>query len=184
MSALRGLLVLLLGWWTVSLSSGLSRWCFLDLANLAFHEAGHVFLGSRGSTLHYLGGTFFQLLIPALLAAYFLLRRRDVFAAAVCTWWLGESANNVRIYMADARDLALPLVGGGDHDWNELFHRFGLLGESSVASIAGTTRALAIVLMLVGLTWSVWWVLPDDLRRRASDPLLARWPKLSLLLEA
>jgi len=138
----------------------------LDLVNLAFHEAGHVFLRPFGHILHVLGGTLFQLGVPALLVVYFLTRRRDPFAAAICLWWLGESLINVATYMADARDLALPLVGGGEHDWNELFFRFGLLAEPRVAAVSSTTRGLGIVTMLAGLAWGLVFVLPARLRSR------------------
>ena len=42
--------------------------------------------------------------------------------------------------MADARELQLELVGGGEHDWNELFYRFRLLSEESVATVARRPR--------------------------------------------
>src|SRR5262249_30280440 len=87
-----------------------------------------------------------------LLAGYFL--RRDPpqpVGTAACVWWIGENLVNVSVYMADARDLALPLVGGGDHDWNELFYRFGLLGQESVSVVSGGTRGAGIVVMLLGL---------------------------------
>jgi hypothetical protein len=148
------LLLILPAWWTVRLGFGFASWCFLDGVNLAFHEAGHLFFSFGGSTLHYLGGTLGQVLVPAALGAHFLLRREQPFAAALCLWWLGESLVNVSIYMADARALALPLVGGGDHDWNELFHRFGLLGEDAVLRTSGLTRAAGVLTMLAGLAWA------------------------------
>jgi hypothetical protein len=157
-------LALLLGWWTVRLGFGISRWCFVDYVNLPFHEAGHIFLRPFGSTLHYLGGTIFQLLVPGLLIGYFLVRVINRFAAAVCTWWLGQSLVNVSFYMADARNLQLPLVGGGDHDWNHLFYTFGVLGEGQVAAISMTTRLLGTAVMLLGLAWCVVFVLPPHLR--------------------
>ena len=166
---LRVALVALLARWTLRLASGSSTWCFVDWANVPFHEAGHVLLGVCGSTLHFLGGTIFQLGVPALLVWYFLARRREAFGAACCLWWVGESLNNASIYMADARDLALPLIGGGEHDWNELFFRFGVLDEPSVQAIAAGTRMAGVVLMLLGLAWAVTFVLP---RRMRSDLVL------------
>jgi hypothetical protein len=180
-----GLLILvgLLGWWTLTLGTGLSRWCFLDYVNLAFHEAGHLAFGPCGSTMTYLGGTLGQLLVPVLLGANFLLREGRPHGAAVCVWWLGQSLINVSIYMADARSLALPLVGGGDHDWNELFFRFGLLGEGSVQGVSAATHGLGVVFMLVGLAWTVTFVLPGHRRERLRDALAGRWPWTSVLLD-
>jgi hypothetical protein len=163
-------LLALLGLWTARLVAVPGRGCFLDLINLAFHEAGHLFLTPFGSTLHVLGGTLGQLAVPLLLAVYFLLAApASPLGAAVCAWWFGENLVNISVYMADARDLALPLVGGGEHDWNELFYRFGLLGENSVRVVSSGTRGAGIVLMLLGLGWVAFFALP----RRTRDTLIA-----------
>jgi len=142
------------GYWTIRLLLAPAHGVALDLVNLAFHEAGHLFLTPLGSTLHYLGGTLGQVAVPVGLAVYFLRSNpaRPIGAAA-CVWWAGENLVNVSVYMADARDLALPLVGGGDHDWNELFYRFGLLGADSVRSVSAATRGLGTLTMLAGLAW-------------------------------
>jgi hypothetical protein len=170
----RLVLIGVVAWWTVRLAAGATQWCFLDLVNLAFHEAGHVFLRPFGSTLHYLGGTLFQLAVPILLAIYFAVKRADLFATAFCGWWLGESLVNVSVYMADARELSLPLVGGGDHDWNELFYRFGVLDEGSVAAISSTTRTMGVVVMVAGLVWLTFFVLPAWLREAMATRLKRR----------
>jgi len=176
-------LLALLAFWTARLLAVPSRGCFLDLVNLAFHEAGHIFLTPFGSTAHYLGGTLGQLAVPALLAAYFLLvDPARPQGAAVCVWWAGENLINVSVYMADARDLALPLVGGGDHDWNELFYRFGLLGEDSVRIVSGGTRGAGIVLMLLGLGWVTFFALPSRTRDTLIAAVEAQAPALLFLL--
>ena len=153
----------LLVWWTVRLGGGFASWCFLDLVNLAFHEFGHLAFTPFGSTMHYLGGSLFQLMVPGMLVFYFLLRRDDPVGASFCFWWVGESLINVSVYMADARELTLPLVGGGDHDWNELFYRFGLLGEASVARVSGATHVIGTMVMVVGLAWFLYFVMPTRL---------------------
>jgi hypothetical protein len=159
-------LLLLLGWWTFRLVTGISTGCLLDLVNLAFHEFGHLAFTPFGSTAHYLGGSIFQLAVPGVLIGYFLWWRAEAVGAAFCFWWLGESLVNVSVYMADARELNIPLVGGGDHDWNELFFRFGLLGESSVARVSGATHALGTLIMVAGLLWWTYFVLPTELQLR------------------
>ena len=172
-TALRVGLLLLLVFWTVRLASGAVDWCALDLVNLVFHEAGHVILRPFGSTLHLLGGTLLQLAVPAVLVGYFLTKRRDPFAAGVCGWWLGESLVNVARYMADARDLELPLIGG-EHDWNELFWRFGVLDESSVAAISSATRGLGIMVMVAGLVWLGVLLLPRSTRDALAQRVVRR----------
>jgi hypothetical protein len=177
-------LLALLGFWTVRLVAVPGRGCFLDLVNLAFHEAGHLFLTPFGSTVHYLGGTLGQLAVPALLAAYFLLfGQASPLGAAACAWWFGENLVNISVYMADARDLALPLVGGGDHDWNELFYRFGLLGEPSVRVVSGGTLCAGIVTMLLGLGWVTLFALPSRTREVLTAAVEAQAPALLFLLK-
>ncbi len=176
--ALMALLVL----WTVRLASGMARGCFLDLVNLAFHEAGHLLCAPLGSTLHYLGGTLGQLAVPVLLAAYFLSRGEQPFAAACCTWWAGENLVNIGVYMSDARSLLLPLVGGGDHDWNELFYRFGLLGQDSVVFVSTLTHRLGVLIMFLGLAWAAYFVLSTRLQETVRESLTTRLPALSRLM--
>src|SRR5260221_14305884 len=53
---LRAPIVLLIGWWTCSLAAAEQPTCFLDGIDLAFHEAGHIFLAPFRETIHVLGG--------------------------------------------------------------------------------------------------------------------------------
>jgi hypothetical protein len=178
----RAALVVWLLWWTLGIVTGSVTWRFIDLANLAFHEAGHVFLSPFGSTVSFLGGTIFQLLVPLGLAVYFVLQRASPFAAACCAWWLGESLTNVAVYMADARELQLDLVGGGEHDWNELFYRFGMLSEDSVAAVSTTTRGVGILFLLIGLAWGIYFLLPESTRACLRAPVVERLPWAARLL--
>lgn len=175
--------VVLLGWWTVSASSSARPYLFIDGVNLAFHEAGHLVFAPFGFTLGILGGTLGQLLVPGLLAAYFLVQQRNPFPAAVCLWWVGESLTNVAVYMADARVLKLDLVGGGEHDWNRLFYQFGLLGEDSVARVSGLTHLLGVVVMLAGLVWILYFALPVDKKEAIARRLTDRLPATRLLFD-
>lgn len=108
----------------------------LDFVNLAFHEAGHVFLGFFGRFISMLGGTVFQLLIPVVCLVH-LKRRGANLGWQLCLFWLGQSLLNVSIYAGDAVKQALPLVGGGEHDWNYLLGELGLLAHT-----AGVARLL------------------------------------------
>jgi hypothetical protein len=184
-------LLALLGYWTIRLCAAAQPSCPLDLVNLAFHEAGHLFLIPFGETAHVLGGSLGQLAVPAGLSAHFLVRRRQPFAAAVCAWWTGENLVNISVYMADARTLRLDLVGGGEHDWNTLFYQFGLLSEESVARISGLTRGAGLALMVAGLVWAcatILWAsdarLPAVVRERLDRAAGERSPALRYLLES
>lgn len=184
MNWLRAGLLALLGCWTIRFIVTAQPGCPLDLVNLAFHEAGHLFLMPFGETAHFLGGTLGQLAVPAGLSAYFLVRRRQPFAAAVCAWWVGENLVNIAVYMADARTLRLDLVGGGEHDWNTLFYQFGLLSEESVARVSGLTRGLGLALLVLGLVWGCATILPAALRQRIDRAAGERSPALRYLLES
>ena len=98
----------------------------IDHANLLFHEAGHIIFGIFGSTLGLYGGTLGQLVFPIVTSLIFL-RERAIASFAVSMLWLFENFFNIARYMADARARELPLVGGGDHDWTNIFARWGLL---------------------------------------------------------
>jgi hypothetical protein len=168
--------VVAVGWWTARLSVAEAPWCFLDYVNLAFHEAGHLVFTPLGSTMHFLGGTLGQLIVPVGLVFYFVLKQKSL-GAAFCSWWTGESLVNVARYMADARELELPLVGGGEHDWNELFFRFGLLGQGPVEAISTWTHRLGVLLMLAGVAWCGYSALPPSAREAIRDRIARRAPR-------
>src|SRR6185503_6963725 len=66
--------------------------------------------------------------------------------------WFFENFLNIARYMADARVLQLPLVGGGDHDWNTILARWDILMyETRIATalrIIGWIGIVASVLMV------------------------------------
>jgi hypothetical protein len=177
------LLVGLLAWWTIRLVVLRSQWVFIDYPNLAFHEAGHVFATAFGEFIHYLGGSVFQVAVPALLIVHFLVRARSPLGGAFCLWWAGESLHNVSIYMADAWVMALPLVGGGDHDWRYLFSRLGVLEEATIGSIATTTAVIAVIIMMAGLGWCVVLAAPSHIRGSIREKLASSAPILGDLVD-
>ena len=99
---------------------------WLDSLDLAIHETGHLVFAFGGERLALLGGTLFQLLVPAAFVAA-LWHQGDRHGATVPLWWLGQSCWNVSVYIKDARAQELPLVGGGEHDWAILLGELGLL---------------------------------------------------------
>lgn len=115
---------------------------FIDGVNLAFHEAGHLFLTPFGRWMHFMGGTLGQLVFPVALVVYFL-REDKPFEAAVCGLWTAESLMYVAWYMADAQAMAIPRVGGGIHDWNWMLGRTGLLPYCK--TMASTLHLLASI---------------------------------------
>jgi len=125
-------------------------WSFIDNVNLPVHETGHLLFAPFGDTMQLLGGTLLQLLFPLVFAGYFTLQR-DEHAASVAVWWVGQNCLNIARYMADAQPMDLPLVGGGEHDWNILFAQWNVLGQS--LQYAQLTRGFGVLVMLVACVW-------------------------------
>jgi len=122
----------------------------LDGANLAFHEAGHLFFGLLGSTLGLYGGTLGQLAFPIAAAVNFR-HRHQAAGAALSGVWLFQNLLNIARYMADARAQVLPLVGGGEHDWYHIFSRWGVLERDT--AIAAVTQTIGWLGMVGCVVW-------------------------------
>ena len=116
----------------------------LDTTALLLHEAGHVFFAPFGWTVHLLGGSLFQLILPGLFVVSFLgqLYRPGVQIALV--WW-GQNALYVSTYAADAQERALPLITNdpATHDWWNLLRAAGLLPYDDV--VGGLFLGLALI---------------------------------------
>ncbi|CAN5640901.1 hypothetical protein BH23GEM9_BH23GEM9_06630 [soil metagenome] len=99
---------------------------------LIFHEAGHVLFIPFGEFMMVLGGSLFQLMVPAFFIAYFL-RRQDAYAACFAGLYLAASLAGVAEYIADARAGELPLLGGerSNHDWTFLLIEMKLLNSDT-----------------------------------------------------
>jgi hypothetical protein len=130
------------------------RFIFLiDHTNLAFHEAGHVIFGLFGGTLGLYGGTLGQLVFPFVAVTAFWLRR-EAISFAIAGVWLFENFLNIAHYMADARAQVLPLVGGGEHDWTNIFSRWSVLSsDTRIASFVNTLGWLGMTSMGVWLMY-------------------------------
>jgi hypothetical protein len=161
--AVRALLLAGLLSWTVSfLRHGLDSehlmGSFLHLVNLPFHEAGHIFLAPFGRFLTVFGGSLLQVLVPLVCGAVFLSKNREPFAAAVMAWWAGESLMDLAPYIADARALRLPLLGGRTgaevegHDWEYLLQTTGLLAHD--VTLGRLSFALGALAMVAALAWA------------------------------
>ncbi len=126
--------------------------------DLVFHEAGHVLFMPFGRIMTILGGSLFQVALPFALGAAFLTYNKDAFAASACLWWTGQSLMDVAPYIADARALMLPLLGGGtgadrpgSHDWENLLKAWNML-ESDIV-IARFVDFLGSGILFMALAW-------------------------------
>lgn len=129
------------------------RFLIFDYVNLPFHEFGHLFFAPFGETLAILGGTIMQIAIPFGIMLNFLYRREPA-GFAFSGFWVGENFLYTSVYVADARKMDLPLVGGGEHDWNILLSKWGLL--SSDAFIARLFSTFGWVVMICFVAWFIW----------------------------
>jgi hypothetical protein len=128
----------------------------LDHANLLFHEAGHPIIGLLSKRLEPYGGTIGQLIFPCVLAVGFW-RKRNPLAVAAAAIWFFENWLNIARYMADARAMLLPLVGGGDHDWNTILGRWNLLQyDTQIASVITVVAWIGIVSACAWVLWRTW----------------------------
>lgn len=131
---------------------------FWHLVNLPFHEAGHVIMGIFGHFIGSLGGTLGQLVMPLVCMATFLIKTRDTFAASFCLWWFGLNFMDIAPYIADARSLSMPLLGGntgmdspyGFHDWEFILKETGLINyDLTIASLSMNSGRIIVFLSIL-----------------------------------
>ena len=129
---------------------------FMGGVTMALHEAGHVLFSFFGRFMTVLGGSLFQLLVPAALTLGFVYWYKNTFAAAVTTWWLGFSCMDLAPYIHDAKERQL-LLGHrgsevpGSHDWNYLLRWTDSL--DSYESIAVFTNFTGELLVVLSILW-------------------------------
>jgi hypothetical protein len=108
-----------------------------------------------GETMTNLGGSLFQVIVPAAFVAYFA-RTRQRYAAAVTMSWVAINLLNVARYIGDARAQELPLLGGEDsiHDWWYLLINWDLLPRDlTIARWVHFAGAVAFLAAIVGGGW-------------------------------
>ena len=134
---------------------------FLHHVLLPFHEAGHYAIFRWfGQFIMILGGTLAQHLMPIVIGVALLVKQRDPFGAAVFAWLLGFSVIDMAVYMYDAFDPQLVLLGGltgaesDAHDWQNIFGDLGLLRHARGIGIFFGWVGKAM--MLAALAWAGW----------------------------
>jgi hypothetical protein len=120
------------------------------------HELGHLLAGFMPRMFMFLAGSVMQVAVPLGLAAYFLLRRKDWASAGFCLAWAGTSARDVAVYVADAPVQALPLIGGGTHDWAYLLGPQGFDCIDRAGAIARSVEVLGLLMVIGGVGVCLW----------------------------
>ena len=128
----------------------------LSGADLGVHEFGHLVFFWSPRIWQQFAGSFMQVALPLVVAAYFL-RRGDRLAVIVALAWTAESLNNVSVYVYDATRMVLPLFNddgsGSGHDWHNILGELGLLGHTD--QITALVRGLSVTLFLAALALAV-----------------------------
>jgi len=92
-------------------------------------------------------------------------RKKQAIGITASSIWFFENWLNIARYLADARRMELPLVGGGDHDWNTILSRWDLLQYD--AQIAAILKILAWMGIAASCGWLAWRAWQD--RNRGSE---------------
>jgi hypothetical protein len=159
-------------WRDSDIRAGESGSHFLHMILLPFHEAGHVIFRWFGQFIMTLGGTLGQHLMPIVLGGALLIRRRDPFGAAIFFWLLGFSVIDMSVYMYDAFDPKLMLLGGSTgaesdgHDWQNTFGDLGLLRRAR--GIGLFFGWLGKAMMFAALAWAAWVLRLQDRAKSAT----------------
>ncbi len=174
----RALVLAVLAYWTWRLAAepmGSYSLGLVDMANLVFHEAGHILFLPLGSFMTSLGGSLMQFLVPLVCMATFIFKTRDLYAAAVALWWAGENLVDIAPYVADARALQLVLLGGHTgaevvgHDWEAILGALGWLPYD--LTLGRACHRAGVLVMLGAIAWGGWVLREQYLRiRTAGDP--------------
>ncbi len=129
---------------------------FLHGVNLIFHEAGHTILAGFGQFLHILGGSLMQVMVPAVIAGYFVVTRQ-MYAGAIALCWTAQNLWDVSIYIKDAQERSLPLLGGEAvlHDWHFLLLDLHLLAHDQL--VGGGAFFLGSVLYLIAIVGGIYY---------------------------
>lgn len=129
---------------------------FIHRPLLIFHEAGHVLFIPFGEWMTIFGGSFFQLLMPAILGGALLWKNRDPFGASIGLWLLGVSLLDLAPYVYDALHPQLMLLSGttgeeGGHDWIFLLSSMGKLAKAQ--TYGAVLHKLGALVVLIALGW-------------------------------
>ena len=156
---------LLLAWFSVVRGV---RVPLLGLADLGFHELGHLLTYPFPDVVTAAMGSIAQVAVPLGLAAYFALVRGDLVASGLCLAWAGTSARDVAAYIADAPYQRLELIGG-EHDWAFVLGPEHLDALDAAGSVAAAMGVAGVLLLLAGAGCCLWDLLREQ-RRRAPRP--------------
>jgi hypothetical protein len=132
-------------------------WILRTFTFLPLHEGGHILFILFGKTLYALGGSFWQVMFPALWFLIAIRQRSQV--APFPLFWTGENLMDVSLYIRDSQDMVLPLLGGrkSGHDWHFLLTRWDLI--DSCQEIADLVYFTGLIISIAAIIGGIGWAL-------------------------
>lgn len=133
-----------------------TSWHLVDAFDLIIHEAGHTLCFFCGQFIYILGGSLAQIVIPLVFVGYFY-GRNDYYSASILFSWLGYNLLNLSVYVDDAVDMQLPLLGGDSaiHDWNFLLNDMGWLQHTH--QIAALMNGIGFTILVVSILTALYY---------------------------
>ncbi len=128
----------------------------LYLVEFGVHEVSHLAVAFLPAIFVALAGSVGEIAFTLLILAA-TIKGKAYFAAVFASLWVMLALHNVGRYMADARSMALPLIGPGDnakHDWNFIFGQWGWLNYD--VAIGGTLILIGTVIGALGLGFGLY----------------------------
>ena len=103
-----------------------------------------------GKFIYTLGGTLMQIILPSIIAGFFLSNNYRT-GVQFSLLWLGQNFINISVYAADARARKLPLLGGNKvyHDWHYMLGELRLLEQDQIVGFFFFGIAILIFIIAV-----------------------------------
>jgi hypothetical protein len=124
---------------------------------LIIHEAGHTFFGFLGNrTLTILGGSLNEILLPAIILAYFIFNK-IIKGTQFGFYLLGSAWISVAFYAADGARRQLPLIanlGTESHDWGILLRQWNMVEQAGTFGII--FASIGIICFIIALSVPIW----------------------------
>lgn len=141
----------------------------LTYMDIAVHETGHWLFRPFGEVVMLVMGNGTQILFPLTLAVAMLAWRRDLLAGAVLLAWAGEACGDTAIYIADAPEGRLPLLGAPEGDWTRILGPDHLHRMQFAEDYAHDVRVVAVLLMLAAVGICAYAILSLHRRSRSGS---------------
>lgn len=121
------------------------------------HEAAHIVLMFASPVVTAAAGSLTEIVFVSLLL-WVSIRAKSYLATGFSLIWFMLALSSAGRYMADAKDLLIPLIGPGanpQHDWNFVFTELNLLEQSGAIgdAIRFGGYAIGIAGLIVTLTY-------------------------------